>query len=221
MKYSLRIALTAMTLLFSLLFLVSAVAEPAVRGDDFSLFGQRRTGIVPQSWDQSCGSAALSTILTYYLQAPVDETSVINDMLLHGDPIRVREAGGFSLLDLKRYAQRHGFHSEGYGGLTVSELAEFRRAAIVPVRARGYDHFVVFVRLFGDRVILADPAWGNVSLTIRQFNRLWQNGIALLIFSLDQEAQVIPRKAPPFARLSDVQRRLRGMGTVPPLRVRK
>jgi hypothetical protein len=183
-----------------------------------SLYEMRHAGIVQQKWDQSCGSAALSTLLTYYLDAPVDETAIIGDMVRHGDPLRVRQRGGFSLLDLKRYAQRRGYQSAGYGRLSVEELREFNSPAIVPIKTRGYDHFVIFAGIVGDRVLIADPAYGNASLTIRQFRRLWQNGIALFVFK-DGARTADAQALPPIPRLSNVGRVLRGMGPVPATRV--
>lgn len=183
-----------------------------------SLYEMRHAGIVQQKWDQSCGSAALSTLLTYYLDIPVDETAIIGDMVRYGDPLRVRQRGGFSLLDLKRYVQRRGYQSAGYGRLSVEELKEFNSPAIVPIKTRGYDHFVIFAGIVGDRVVIADPAYGNASLTIRQFQRLWQNGIALFVFK-DGVRTAESHVLPPIPQLSKVERVLRGMGPVPATRV--
>ena len=44
---------------------------------------------------------------------------------------------------------------------------------MVPVDALGYDHFVIFRGVMGDRVLLADPAWGNRTMTIDKFKRMW------------------------------------------------
>jgi hypothetical protein len=183
-----------------------------------SLYEMRHAGIVQQKWDQSCGSAALSTLLTYYLDTPVDETAIIGDMVRYGDPLRVRQRGGFSLLDLKRYVQRRGYQSAGYGRLSVEELQAFNSPAIVPIKTRGYDHFVIFAGIIGDRVVIADPAYGNASLTIRQFRRLWQNGIALFVFK-DGARTADAHALPPIPQLSTVERVLRGLGPVPATRV--
>ena len=80
---------------------------------------------------------------------------------------RFRE--GFSLLDLKRYVQAHGFKGEGFGGLDFNDLIE-RAPIMVPVDALGYNHFVIFRGVMGDRVLLADPAWGNRTMTIDKFS---------------------------------------------------
>ena len=40
---------------------------------------------------------------------------------------------------------------------------------ILPVRFKGYDHFIVFKALLGDRVLFVDPAFGNLTATVRAF----------------------------------------------------
>lgn len=186
-----------------------------------SLYEIRHNRVVLQKWDQSCGAAALSTLLTYYLDVPTDETSIIADMVRHGDPLRVRQRRGFSLLDLKRYVQRRGYRGRGYGRLSLAELAEFKTPAIVPIKAHGYDHFVIFVSMVGNRVVLADPAYGNLTLTGRQFERTWQHGIGFMVFRGDVgRAQHAPQLDPrlPIPQLSDIDRGLRGLGPVPATR---
>jgi len=44
---------------------------------------------------------------------------------------------------------------------------------MVAVNALGYNHFVVFRGVMGDRVLVADPAWGNRTMTIDKFQRMW------------------------------------------------
>jgi predicted double-glycine peptidase len=44
---------------------------------------------------------------------------------------------------------------------------------IFPLSLNDYNHFVVFRGAWGDRVLLADPAWGNRTMTIQEFEGLW------------------------------------------------
>lgn len=141
----------------------------------------RQENIVRQKWDLSCGSAALSTVLTYDLKTPTEETAIIVWILHRTDPVKIQSRGGFSLLDLKRFAVAHGFAAEGYADLSLDELAGMHQPAIVPVRVKGYDHFVVFRGLQGDRVILADPAFGTLSESGEQFVKSWKNGLAFFV----------------------------------------
>jgi uncharacterized protein len=145
-----------------------------------SLLGIRHDHVVIQSWDLSCGAAALATVLRYQFGEPVSEKEIAlalmgrPEYMKHPGLIQVRE--GFSLLDLKRYVQtyrgKRRYTSEGLGQLDLSDLIE-RAPIIVPVDALGYNHFVVFRGVMENRVLLADPAWGNRTMTIDKFQRMW------------------------------------------------
>jgi hypothetical protein len=148
-----------------------------------SLQGIRQDQVVRQKWDLSCGSAALSTLLTYDLNNPTPETKIIVWILHRTDPVKIQSRGGFSLLDLKRYSQAHGFEAEGYADLSLDDLEDLRSSAIVPVRVKGFDHFVVFRAVIGDRVMLVDPAFGNLTVPIDQFLKIWRNGLAFIVFA--------------------------------------
>ena len=146
-------------------------AQPVV-----SLLEMRHHDVIIQSWDLSCGAAALATLLRYEWGDPVTEKQVAQGLMgrreyvEHPNLVQVRE--GFSLLDLKRYAQAHGFKGEGFGGLDFNDLIE-RAPIMLPVDALGYNHFVIFRGVMGNHVVLADPAWGNRTMTIDKFKRMW------------------------------------------------
>jgi predicted double-glycine peptidase len=145
-----------------------------------SMLEQRQEQVVIQQWDISCGAAALATLLTYDLGKPTTEREVAAGMLRHTSIQRVRAQLGFSLLDLKRYAENHGFDADGYGDMTLRDLAE-TGPAIVPVTLRGYNHFVVFRGIQGDRVLLADPGWGNRTMQIPYFMKVWTTRVAFSV----------------------------------------
>ena len=88
------------------------------------------------------------------------------------EPLLVRARHGFSLLDLKRYAENRGYQGIGYGQLTLDDLLA-RAPMIVPVRFHGYNHFVVVRGAAGNRVLLADPAFGNYTMLATKFERSW------------------------------------------------
>jgi len=148
-------------------------AEPrAVR----SLLEIRQDRVVVQNWDLSCGAAALATVLNHQHGDPVSEREVAIGLIGReeylADPELVQRRQGFSLLDLNRYAERRGYQGIGYGGLALDHLLGLA-PAIVPVSLNGYDHFVVFRGRQGDRVLLADPAWGNRTMRVERFERGW------------------------------------------------
>jgi predicted double-glycine peptidase len=141
-----------------------------------SVLEKRQHNVVIQSWDLSCGAAALATLLKYEWGEPTTEKDVANGLMGRREyienPKLVQIREGFSLLDLKRYVQAHGFKGEGLGQLDFNDLIE-NAPIMVPIDALGYNHFVIFRGVMGDRVLLADPAWGNRTMTINKFNRMW------------------------------------------------
>ena len=141
---------------------------------------QKYHDTIAQEHDFSCGSAALATLLSYNYNMPVSETDVFKDMIINGDKKVISELG-FSLLDIKRYLQRHGLDSNGYRA-PLSKLEEVRLPAIVLLNVRGYHHFVVLEGIENQRVLLADPANGMRSEPIGVFESEW-SGIFFLITS--------------------------------------
>jgi uncharacterized protein len=140
----------------------------------------RHDRVIIQKWDLSCGAAALATVMYYQFDEPVTEKEIAHALMSrteyieHPELIQLRE--GFSFLDLKRYLQtyrgRSLYKGEGLGQLELSDLIE-RAPIMVPVNALGYNHFVVFRGVMGNRVLVADPAWGNRTMTIDKFQRMW------------------------------------------------
>lgn len=145
-----------------------AHAERPVR----SLLEMRQENLIIQQWDNSCAAAALATILTYDKRFPVTEEQVAQGMLRHTSAERVRQRGGFSFLDMQRYAARLGFASDGYSDMTLDDLAS-RVPMIVPIRVRGYDHFVIVRKVGEDDLAIADPGFGNYRMKRKQFADLW------------------------------------------------
>jgi predicted double-glycine peptidase len=181
---------------FFLLLAVAGAAAAEHVGPVRSLLEIRQTNVIVQQWDVSCGAAALATLLTYHHGDPVSEKAVAQAMLGKTDPLRVKVRGGFSLLDLKRYAEARGFQADGYMDVSLTDLAKFG-PAIVPVTLDGYPHFVVFRARIGDRVLIADPAFGNRSVEVAIFEKAWQK----IAFVVDRRSNTPPSRLGP--RLQD------------------
>lgn len=170
------------------LFLVMGLASESLAGESrrgvknvVSFLEMRQKRVVLQEYDISCGAAALATVLRYQHGDLVTEQEVAKWMLAQTDSELVRAQLGFSLLDLKRYAENRGYLADGFGGLTLLDLVNFG-PAIVPVRInRTYDHFVVFRGITGNRVVVADPAFGNRSFSAREFLEIWSKRIAFVV----------------------------------------
>jgi hypothetical protein len=146
----------------------------------------RGEGVTRQRWDMSCGAAALSTVLTYDFKDPTPESAIVVWILHRVDPVRVRARGGFSLLDLKHFAEARGYHAEGFSDVTIEELAQEKTSVITPIRAKGVDHFVVVKGFVAGHVLLADPAFGNMTMRVDQFQALWKNGIVFIVHPPDE-----------------------------------
>lgn len=141
-----------------------------------SLFEMRRENVVVQQWDLSCGAAALTTLLNFQHHDMVTEKQVATALMGREEyikyPMLINIRQGFSLLDLKRYVDGRGYQGIGYGKLTLDDLVK-KAPIIVPINTWGYNHFVVFRGMKGNRVLLADPAWGNRTMLIKQFEAAW------------------------------------------------
>ncbi|WP_457600890.1 C39 family peptidase [Hydrogenivirga sp.] len=138
--------------------------------------------IIRQKLDYSCGSAAVATIFNHYLLLPVSEDSVTREMFEKGNREKISKRRGFSLLDMKRYAERKGYRAYGIK-TTLKGLASLKKPVIVTIVINDYKHFVVFRGVHRGRVFIADPAFGNTTMTTNEFEKVWYKGIALVIDS--------------------------------------
>ena len=145
-----------------------------------SLLEMRQAGVVIQQWDTSCGAAALATVITYGFDDPVAEKSVAQAMLHRTDALRVKVRGGFSLLDMKHYAEGRGYAAEGFRSLNLAQLLAMKMP-IVPIDEFGHAHFVVVRGLAGGELDIADPAFGNRRMSLTRFRRVWKDGIGFVI----------------------------------------
>lgn len=146
-----------------------------------TLSEMRYEQIVRQKWDMTCGAAAISTLLSYDFKDWTPESAVVTWILRRTDPVKIQARKGFSLLDLKHFVQARGYRGEGFIEMSLDELAELKMPAIVPIRSKGVDHFVIVRGVFGDRVVLADPAFGNMTMKTRKFQEVWKQGIAFIV----------------------------------------
>ena len=48
-----------------------------------------------------------------------------------------------------------------------------RQGKLMAINADGYNHFVIFRGVWGNRVLLADPAWGNRTMPAEKFESIW------------------------------------------------
>jgi predicted double-glycine peptidase len=181
----------------------------------------RREGVVLQELDYSCGAAAMSTLLSHHFGDPVNEGEVIGFIFIHGQTPeeglkKYFQRQGFSLLDLKRFAEFRGYKVAGYREMDFSDLLEFlekdRLPVLVPINTFGYSHFVIVRGIEGNRVYLADPAFGKTTMTIARFASVWVDGIGLIV-SRGQLARRNGRPIPQDRQLDEIT--AAGAGSVP------
>jgi uncharacterized protein len=145
-----------------------------------SLLEIRQENVVVQKWDTSCGAAALATLLQYQHGLRDSEKEIAEAMLRVTDPLKVKVRGGFSLLDLKRYADARGLEGVGYMKLGFDDLLEMT-PAVVPITTRGYPHFVVVRGKTDQKVLIADPAFGNRTMDVEAFQSAWEGNIGFIV----------------------------------------
>lgn len=141
-----------------------------------SLLEMRHKNIVMQEFDLSCGAATLTMLLNHQHDDPVTEKEVATSMIGReaylDNPNLIQARHGFSLLDLKVYVDKRGYEGVGFGKLDLLDL-QSRAPIMVPINTHGYNHFVIFRGMSGNRVLLADPAWGNHTMLVDTFTKAW------------------------------------------------
>lgn len=137
--------------------------------------------VVRQAYDYSCGSAALTTLLDFYLGRNFQERQVMEGLLRFGETERIVQRRGFSLLDMKRLVTALGHPSGGFKA-EAKDLLELDHPAIAPIEYAGFKHFVVIRAVYENRVYLADPALGNISFTLSRFLEIWDNNVLFIVF---------------------------------------
>ena len=143
-------------------------------------FKERRLHkVVPQTVDYSCGAAAMATLLRYHFGHQITEKEITLGMFQIGDKGEIRKRG-FSMLDMKSFAQSRGLQVEGYKINDVNTLRKLTIPVIALIDTSRYKHFVV-VRKVDDRfVYLSDPSWGNRKMLVEDFQNNWNQVVLVL-----------------------------------------
>lgn len=132
-----------------------------------------------QRTDFSCGSAAIATLLSHQYGFPITEQVVFEEMYANGEQQKIRKEG-FSLLDMKMFLERHGFQADGFEQ-PLDTLKDAKLPAIVLIKDKGYNHFVVVKGIRDDRVLLGDPARGTRSVPRNVFDSMWSSRLLFVI----------------------------------------
>ncbi len=186
-----RILLIALSLLLAPSAWAGSVVIPGVDSGSMnvkvmSLEERKFRLTVRQKLDFSCGSAALSTLLSYHYGDPVDEPTIFKAMWDQGDHQKIRREG-FSLLDLKHFLEARGYSADGYA-VPLDRLERVGIPAIVLVRENGYNHFVVIKGIRDGQVAIGDPSLGARVYPEQEFKKMMANKIVFVINGLNQKA---------------------------------
>lgn len=137
--------------------------------------------VIPQKLDYSCGSAALATLLAGYwrddrFKREEDMVSRIKTLLTQTE-IESAVKDGFSFLHLQRVCQALGYHAEAYVDVPSESFKKIDLPVIVRIK-RGKDwHFVVANGLPDGRMLILDPALGNLVMSMSKFISMWDGRI--------------------------------------------
>ena len=176
------------TIIFLMLILIVSSLSVQAGNISFQIFssGSRITrnikskteikfdNIVKQKYDVSCGSAALATIFQYYYNDETTEQEIINIIKSLKNMSTLKNSSGFTLLDLKRAAKFLGYKAHGLKG-SVNEIRKLNLPMIVLLNSPKGPHFVVIKSVNESSVDIADPALGNLTLSIESFKSQWNN----------------------------------------------
>ena len=150
----------------------------------------RDRDVVKQSWDYSCGAAALATLLTFEYGYRIGEREILELALesVGGESSANKRKQGLSLRDLRDVARQLGFKAAGFY-VGTKQIGDIRGPVIVFVRPQGVEHFSVLKHVVDGRVSLADQSSGNMTLAVDEFNEIWAvdgKGVILAVEPLQE-----------------------------------
>jgi uncharacterized protein len=134
--------------------------------------------VVMQQYDFSCGAAVVATVLTHHYGRKTSENAVFTAMYEAGDQAVIQQ-NGFSFLDMKAYFNNIGMKADGFE-LGLDDIQKLGVPAIALIDLNGYSHFVLIKGIKDKRVLLADPAFGTLSMDREKFDSIRQSVVLLI-----------------------------------------
>ena len=138
----------------------------------------KNTNLVRQKYDYSCGSASLSTILTYFYNLKISEKDVLDTILkLKGLNCKKKEQLenkdlSLSFSDLVKFPNKKEFKAFGLA-LDLQSLKKLKIPVLLFVKIRKNEHFTVYKNMDDQFVYLADPNFGNLKVKITKFKEMF------------------------------------------------
>ncbi|EAM9431424.1 hypothetical protein G3G77_004876 [Salmonella enterica] len=141
----------------------------------------KNNDIIKQTTDFSCGPASLSLILKKEKNIDVKEMDIISDILYRSEKGTEIEKidNGFSLLDLKKSAERIGVKMKGVRYNDI-EKEKIKTPSIILLEGKNYSHFVVLDYIDTKYATILDPEKGIYHFPLYKLKSIWK-GYSLVI----------------------------------------
>jgi len=129
--------------------------------------------VTRQDKDFSCGSAALSTILTYFYHTETPETKILSFLLRNKSNLKKnREKNGLSFVDLEQYIYHIKFKPLALA-VDMYTLKKLQIPAILYIKIKDDKHFTVYKGSDSKYIYLADPSFGNIKISLKKFQKMF------------------------------------------------
>jgi predicted double-glycine peptidase len=154
----------AQILILLLLFLtLTLLADDSVNFKVTPFSTLKLKGTVLQNYEESCGAAALATIINLYGQQ-IDEKQVVD---------KASSTDMLSFAQMARIAKEFGYNASGYK-IDTNTFESLKVPVITRIDNReNYAHFVVVMNHTGDFVSIFDPSFGYYVQSKKEFFKWW------------------------------------------------
>jgi predicted double-glycine peptidase len=136
--------------------------------------------MIPQTYDYSCGAAALATVMKYHFGYEMTEKDAIMGMIKTGNIEELRRYG-FSLFNMKSLCEDLKYQAHGFNVPKVDVLKRLPMPLIALISTRQYNHFVVIRHVDDSYVYISDPSWGNRRMSWQDFDQGWSQKVIFVI----------------------------------------
>lgn len=128
--------------------------------------------IVKQDGYKECGAASLLSIIRYY-HGNISINKLVE--MTHTDK------SGTNFYCLKQAAAEIGLEAIGYKFENINNLLELNKPFLCQLIDHNYEHFSVVYSIKRNKVIMMDPAVGERTISLEEFQKMWTG--YCLIFS--------------------------------------
>ncbi len=140
--------------------------------------------IKKQTLDYSCGAASLALLLKNYFEDIHDEQTILSDIVFRLSKQEMKQCmiKGFSMLDLKKTAQRLGYIANGVI-LPQKAVTALKGPVIILLKKSENNHFVVLKGAAQGHAFIADPTRGHLRMPLYELFTQWDGEALILGYS--------------------------------------